>query len=258
MSNMALPLPAWQQRGTNDPRVPITHFGVANMKRLVKSILSLAVIALGTGSAAAGAITAIDFQTGSAGPGGTLTIAGSNATGSGIFIDTVTISGAPVNNGVFDVDGLGVCADLVGGCGLLSFNGINTITLVGSIPALGILAPITLLSGDLSGPGGVLFNTGSTGSAYGSGVDTKSRELLSAIGLDPATQFAWTGFVTGVNLLNQGSPYTAISTDITNTSLPGAGGSGQTLVPEPGSLMLFGTGLVGVASRLRRRYSNKG
>jgi hypothetical protein len=66
MSNMALPLPASQQRGTNDPRVPLTHFGVANMKRLIKAILSLAVIALGTGSASAGAITTIDFQTGSA------------------------------------------------------------------------------------------------------------------------------------------------------------------------------------------------
>jgi hypothetical protein len=226
------------------------------MKRLVKSILSLAVIALGTGSASAGAITTIDFQTGLGGAGGTVTI-GANVTGSGIFIDTVTILGAPVNNGVFDVDGPGVCGDAVGGCGLLSFDrNVSGITLVGSIPALGI-AQTTLLSGDLSGGVIVAINNGTTGSVYASGNDTKSPNLLFAIGLDPATQFTLFGFATGVNSLQQGSPYTAISTDITNTSGPGGGGSGQTLVPEPGSLMLFGTGLVGVASRLRRR-SNKG
>ena len=201
----------------------------------------------------------IDFGTGFGGAGGTVNIDPSNnITGSGIFIDTVTIIGASVNNGVFDVEGAGVCGDAVGGCGLLAFDkNLNTITIVGSIPALGILAPVNLISGDLLGGVNVLINNGVTGALTMSGFDTKAQALLDAIGGNvTGDPFHFFGFETAVNGTGQGSPYTAISTDITNSNCtaadPGCALPTVNTVPEPATLVLIGSGLVAVVRRRNR------
>src|SRR5262245_21210189 len=121
------------------------------MKGLANALLAgVAAVALSAGSA--NAATILDFSTGFAGAGGTVTI-GANVTGSGILIDTLTIVGAPTNHGVYDVNCSAAClSGLSGVCGILSFDkDLGTVTLVGTVPGLGILAPVNLLSGDISG-----------------------------------------------------------------------------------------------------------
>ena len=210
------------------------------MKHLMKALL-VASMALSAGAAHASTII-IDFSTGMAGIGGTLTI-GADITGFNIPIDTMTVTIDGVTR-VIDVSGGGICPSGEGhACALLSFDkNLNTITIVGSIPAVGLLAPFNLLSGDLSGGVNVLINNGVTGSVSFSGRDTKAPELLTALGIDPATQFKYFGFVTAVNGTGQGSPYTVVSADVTNTA-----------IPEPTSIALFATGLVGLARATRRR-----
>jgi hypothetical protein len=213
------------------------------MKGFANAVLAaVTAVALSAGSANAKTVT-IDFSTGMAGPGGLLGI-GPNAIAVGILIDTVTITVDSLS-GVFDVDGPAPCHDGLDTCGILNFD-INGISLFGSIPDLGILAPTTtLLSGEVSVLN-VLLNNGVTASVTASGRDAKARDLLLAINVDPATQFTFFAFATGVNGTGQGSPYTVLFADVTNRS-----------VPEPGSVALVGTGLLGIASSTWRRFRKK-
>lgn len=212
--------------------------------KMLGAALVAAVLMTGTAQAA----PVIDFQTGFAGEGGSITWDGSNLIGSDIPIGVVSVTGAPTGNGVFAVTGTAT-GQGAGFFGSLDFNtnpDNNFITLSGCIPGLSVgldangnCDPIELLSGSFTG-----FMDGPNGLLLASGEDFKAGALMDAIGWPQDLPWEFFGFsMTTTGLNPDGTPGSVISTDIRNTA-----------VPEPATMMLLGTGLL-AAFRARRRQA---
>jgi hypothetical protein len=199
-------------------------------------MLGVAAIAAVLMAAPAQAATVIDFTTGLAGEGGTISWDGTNLIGSNIPIGAVAITGAPTGQGA-------------GGFGSLSFDttdGNNFISITGCIPGLSVgldangnCEPIELMLGSFTG-----FTDGPNGLLDAFGGDMKHTELMAAINWPADLPWEFFGVsITTAGLNPDGTPGMVISTDIRNTA-----------VPEPATMMLLGTGLL-AAFRARRRQA---
>jgi len=175
----------------------------------------------------------IDFGTG-IGTGGTVELVGpGDVHGTDIFIGALNVSGAPVNNGGYTVNAL------------LNFDtDQNTISIVGTVGALGITESQVLLSGSFEQFSFEPTGFGGIASFTAGGIDTKSDDLLLALGAPLDTEFEYFGFSLTVN-------GDALSTDILNTAV--AGGRDIPQVPVPAAAWLFGSGLIGMVGVARRK-----
>lgn len=208
---------------------------------MIEFVRSLIVIAAITCSSPTFAAAVIDFQTGPAGAGGTITQFGpDHIFGENINISLLILDGTK-RDGSYGADAL------------LRFDTLrNFIEITGVVDFGTPLDPVKRLDPQKcvnctgGGTRGLLlqgsftdwsFDTiGSNQVFTGTGPDIKSVELLKLAGIDPKTPFEFFGF--SIESING----TVISTDIVNTA-----------VPVPAAIWLFGSGILGLIGISRRR-----
>jgi hypothetical protein len=210
------------------------------MTRSLKNMfIGIAVAAaLAFAPSVASALALIDFGTGDAGFGGTITLtAGGNVLGTAIPLESLATSGT-TPSGTFDLSGpLAFGNDASDTNGAASFNfdtTAKTFTVFGGVPSLGIISNQTLLTGTISS-----FSYSILGNVLQlsvNGTDTKSVDLLTALGIPTDAKFAFASFELAAVTTGAANTYTATSVDILNQQ-----------VAEPFTMLLLGTGLLGLA-----------
>ena len=108
------------------------------MVKLTRILALIGYIAFASVPLNAAATYVIDFGTGLAGPGGTITDTGTTISGANIHIGSMIVQGTASSDGTYEVDAL------------LNFDtNANTLSIFGNIASLGIVDD-TLLSGSIT------------------------------------------------------------------------------------------------------------
>jgi|SRR5215470_7409847 len=208
-------------------------YRLIDLRKLAISIAMFAVVALGSVTAARADTVMLTVNNfGQAGSLGTITTTlGTGAGGNGITL------------GAIKVDVTLTAGYVLHGADALGFNvsgGFAGITITGITPA-------------------TEFSVGNGGSfdGYGSRAFSLDGQTTAQARTDNVTVFSFLVSTTTVGGFTSASQVNSFAVQIAQLAANGATGfaaqTGTTTVPEPTTMLLLGTGLIGIASRLRKR-----